>query len=167
MESGPVRMRPILMTVLATIFGLIPLALGLGEVSEIQAPMATMVIGELLVLTLLTLNIVPCVYTVCGMSIHMRLSTFIDCSNIVHRTVKFRDYNKNVLPACVLDNGGGIQYENIPCSPGKNRSASFRGQLSDFDPLFALCYLFGGLSMALLFQTALTFGDKMGIRKIF
>lgn len=62
-EAGPVRLRPILMTALATIFGLIPLALGLGEGSETQAPMATVVIGGLLVSTLLTLIIVPVVYT--------------------------------------------------------------------------------------------------------
>ncbi|MCL6634434.1 MAG: efflux RND transporter permease subunit [Peptococcaceae bacterium] len=61
--AGPVRLRPILMTALTTLFGLMPLALGLGEGAETQAPMATVVIGGLLVSTFLTLVIVPVVYT--------------------------------------------------------------------------------------------------------
>lgn len=62
-NAGPVRLRPILMTALTTLFGMLPLALGLGEGSETQAPMATVVIGGLLVSTFLTLVIVPVVYT--------------------------------------------------------------------------------------------------------
>ncbi len=61
--AGPVRLRPILMTALTTLFGLLPLALGLGEGTEVQAPMATVVFGGLLVSTFLTLIIVPVVYT--------------------------------------------------------------------------------------------------------
>ena len=63
LTAGPVRLRPILMTALCTVFGLIPLALGLGQGSETQAPMATVVIGGLLVSTFLTLIIIPVVYT--------------------------------------------------------------------------------------------------------
>lgn len=62
-QAGPVRLRPILMTALTTLFGLVPLALGIGEGAETQAPMATVVIGGLLVSTFLTLVIIPVVYT--------------------------------------------------------------------------------------------------------
>jgi len=64
LEAGPVRLRPILMTALTTIFALIPLSLGLGESSEAQAAMATVVIGGLTFSTFLTLVVVPVVYTI-------------------------------------------------------------------------------------------------------
>lgn len=57
------RVRPILMTALTTILGLIPLALGIGEGTEINQPMAIVVIGGLLTSTILTLFIVPIVYS--------------------------------------------------------------------------------------------------------
>ncbi|KIL45855.1 efflux RND transporter permease subunit [Jeotgalibacillus soli] len=57
------RLRPILMTALTTILGLIPLALGIGEGTEINQPMAITVIGGLLSSTLLTLYIVPIIYS--------------------------------------------------------------------------------------------------------
>ncbi|MFP4016987.1 MAG: efflux RND transporter permease subunit, partial [Halanaerobiales bacterium] len=63
LEAGPVRLRPILMTTLTTILALFPLALGIGEGSEIQAPMAVVVIGGLAVSTLLTLYLVPVLYS--------------------------------------------------------------------------------------------------------
>ncbi|MCL6478237.1 MAG: efflux RND transporter permease subunit, partial [Peptococcaceae bacterium] len=63
-QAGPVRLRPILMTALTTIFAMLPLALGMGEGTEMQAPMATVVIGGLLVSTVLTLVVVPVVYTI-------------------------------------------------------------------------------------------------------
>lgn len=56
------RMRPILMTALTTILGLVPLALGIGEGTEINQPMAIVVIGGLVSSTLLTLFIVPIIY---------------------------------------------------------------------------------------------------------
>lgn len=62
--AGPTRLRPVLMTALTTVLGLAPLALGIGEGAEIQAPMATVVIGGLLVSTILTLVLVPVVYTI-------------------------------------------------------------------------------------------------------
>ncbi len=62
-RAGPVRLRPILMTTLTTLFALVPLALGLGEGTQLQAPMATVVIGGLFVSTALTLVVVPVVYT--------------------------------------------------------------------------------------------------------
>ena len=56
-------MRPILMTSLATIFGMLPVALRIGRASEIRAPMAIVVIGGLLVSTFLTLVIIPVIYS--------------------------------------------------------------------------------------------------------
>ena len=63
LRAGEVRFRPILMTTSTTVLGLLPMALGLGEGSEIRAPMAITVIGGLLVSTLLTLVLIPVVYT--------------------------------------------------------------------------------------------------------
>lgn len=63
LEASPTRLRPILMTSLAAGFGMLPLALGLGEGSETQAPLATAVVGGLFTSTLLTLFVVPVVYT--------------------------------------------------------------------------------------------------------
>lgn len=63
LAAAPIRLRPILMTALTTILALLPLALGLGEGAEIQAPMAVVVIGGLTVATLLTLYVVPVLYS--------------------------------------------------------------------------------------------------------
>jgi HAE1 family hydrophobic/amphiphilic exporter-1 len=63
-QAGRVRMRPILMTSLTTIFGLLPMALGLGEGAELRTPMALTVIGGMITSTLLTLLVVPAVYAV-------------------------------------------------------------------------------------------------------
>jgi HAE1 family hydrophobic/amphiphilic exporter-1 len=61
--AGKVRLRPIMMTSLAMIFGMLPLALGHGEGSETRAPMAHAIIGGLITSTLLTLLVLPVVYT--------------------------------------------------------------------------------------------------------
>lgn len=58
------RLRPILMTTLTTILGMLPLALGLGEGAEIRAPMAITVIGGLMLSTLLTLVVIPAMYQI-------------------------------------------------------------------------------------------------------
>jgi len=63
LTAGPTRLRPILMTSLAAILGMMPLALGIGSGSELYVPLATAVIGGLMTSTLLTLFIVPTVYT--------------------------------------------------------------------------------------------------------
>lgn len=63
LNAGPTRLRPILMTTLTTVLGLVPMALGIGDGAEIQAPLATVVIGGLTLSTLLTLVIVPVIYT--------------------------------------------------------------------------------------------------------
>ncbi len=61
--AGRRRLRPILMTTLTTVLGLTPMALGVGEGSEIQSPMARVVIGGLITSTLTTLLFIPTVYT--------------------------------------------------------------------------------------------------------
>jgi hydrophobe/amphiphile efflux-1 (HAE1) family protein len=63
MDAGQVRLRPILMTTLAMIFGMLPMAIGMGEGSELQAPMGRAVIGGVITSTLLTLVVVPVAYT--------------------------------------------------------------------------------------------------------
>ena len=63
LEAGPVRLRPILMTTAAMIFGMLPVAIGMGEGAEVRAPMAICVIGGLITSTLLTLLVVPVVYS--------------------------------------------------------------------------------------------------------
>ena len=61
--AGRTRLRPILMTSGATILGLVPMALGIGEGAELQAPLARVVVGGLLASTMVTLVLVPTVYT--------------------------------------------------------------------------------------------------------
>ena len=63
-RAGRTRLRPILMTSLATILGLIPMAIGIGTGSETNMPLARAVIGGLLVSTFLTLLLIPTLYTV-------------------------------------------------------------------------------------------------------
>jgi HAE1 family hydrophobic/amphiphilic exporter-1 len=62
--AGPIRLRPILMTSLTTILGLIPITLGVGEGAELMAPMGSVVIGGLILSTMLTLVVVPVMYTI-------------------------------------------------------------------------------------------------------
>ncbi|HUV03706.1 MAG TPA: efflux RND transporter permease subunit [Armatimonadota bacterium] len=64
LEAGPTRLRPILMTTFAMIFGMLPTALKLGRGSEMRAPMAIAVIGGLIVSALLTLVVIPTLYTI-------------------------------------------------------------------------------------------------------
>ncbi|MCM8780762.1 MAG: efflux RND transporter permease subunit [Candidatus Omnitrophica bacterium] len=61
-EASRMRLRPIMLTSLTTVFGLIPLALGIGEGSELQAPLAITVMGGLLSSTFLTLVFIPCLF---------------------------------------------------------------------------------------------------------
>ena len=62
-KAGPTRLRPILMTTLAMIFGMLPIALATGPGAETRSPMAVCVIGGLITSTLLTLIVIPVVYT--------------------------------------------------------------------------------------------------------
>jgi HAE1 family hydrophobic/amphiphilic exporter-1 len=63
MEAGSARLRPILMTSLTTALGLLPMAMGFGQGSEVRTPMAITVIGGLVVSTMLTLVVIPVVYS--------------------------------------------------------------------------------------------------------
>jgi multidrug efflux pump subunit AcrB len=63
-EAGAIRLRPILMTSATTVFGMLPLAIGLGEGTEMMRPLAISVVGGLSMSTLLTLIVIPCVYLV-------------------------------------------------------------------------------------------------------
>jgi HAE1 family hydrophobic/amphiphilic exporter-1 len=62
--AGRTRLRPILMTSIATALGLVPMSLGIGEGSELQVPLARVVIGGLTTSLLITLVLVPTVYTI-------------------------------------------------------------------------------------------------------
>ncbi|MEW6584416.1 MAG: efflux RND transporter permease subunit [Nitrospirota bacterium] len=64
LEAGPVRLRPILMTTVAMVFGMMPIAIGIGEGAETRAPMAIATIGGLLSSLSLTLVVVPAVYDI-------------------------------------------------------------------------------------------------------
>jgi hydrophobe/amphiphile efflux-1 (HAE1) family protein len=63
LAAGQIRLRPILMTTSAMIFGMLPLAIGLGEGAEQQAPMGRAIIGGVITSTLLTLVVVPVIYS--------------------------------------------------------------------------------------------------------
>ncbi len=63
LEAGRVRLRPIIMTTVTTVLGLTPMALGIGRGADLRAPLAIAVIGGLVVATLLTLIVVPVVYS--------------------------------------------------------------------------------------------------------
>jgi multidrug efflux pump subunit AcrB len=63
LEAGKVRLRPVLMTALAMIIGMVPMALALGEAGSQNAPLGRAVIGGLLMATFVTLFIVPVVYS--------------------------------------------------------------------------------------------------------
>jgi HAE1 family hydrophobic/amphiphilic exporter-1 len=63
LQAAEIRLRPILMTTLAMVFGMMPLAIGTGEGAEQRAPLAHAVIGGVLASTLLTLLVVPVLYT--------------------------------------------------------------------------------------------------------
>lgn len=78
-RAGIRRLRPILMTTLTTVLALVPLAMGFGEGAEIRSPMAVAVIGGLLSSTVLTLLIIPVIYTIFEDMVHgiVRVFTFI------------------------------------------------------------------------------------------
>jgi multidrug efflux pump subunit AcrB len=63
-EAGAIRLRPILMTTTTTVLGMLPLAIGIGEGTELMRPLALAVVGGLSISTLLTLIVIPCAYLI-------------------------------------------------------------------------------------------------------
>jgi len=63
-EAPPVRLRPVLMTTISMVMGMTPVAIGLGRGSEWRSPMAVGVIGGLILSTMLTLLVIPCMYSI-------------------------------------------------------------------------------------------------------
>jgi multidrug efflux pump subunit AcrB len=63
LQAGLIRMRPIVMTTMAMVFGMLPLALALNDGGEIQAPMGRAIIGGVITSTVLTLVVVPVLYS--------------------------------------------------------------------------------------------------------
>jgi HAE1 family hydrophobic/amphiphilic exporter-1 len=61
--AGTLRLRPILMTTITTVLGLIPMSMGIGEGAELQAPLARVVVGGLVTSTMITLVVIPVIYT--------------------------------------------------------------------------------------------------------
>jgi hydrophobic/amphiphilic exporter-1 (mainly G- bacteria), HAE1 family len=76
LHAAPMRLRPILMTTLATIGGMLPIALGLETGSDTQAPLGTVVIGGLLVSTMLSLIVVPTLYLWVAKHVEPRMGGF-------------------------------------------------------------------------------------------
>ncbi|MCL6624896.1 MAG: efflux RND transporter permease subunit, partial [Fimbriimonadales bacterium] len=64
LQAGPTRLRPILMTTLALVLAMVPVALALGRGSEFRAPLGIVIIGGLTLSTLLTLFVIPASYTI-------------------------------------------------------------------------------------------------------
>lgn len=64
LQAGPTRLRPILMTTLTTVLGMLPIALGIGEGAEASSPMGIVVVGGLTTSTLITLVFVPVIYSI-------------------------------------------------------------------------------------------------------
>ncbi|MCP5116509.1 MAG: efflux RND transporter permease subunit, partial [bacterium] len=64
LQAGRNRLRPILMTTITTVLGLLPMSLGIGEGGELQAPLARVVIGGLVTSTMITLVFIPVVYMI-------------------------------------------------------------------------------------------------------
>jgi HAE1 family hydrophobic/amphiphilic exporter-1 len=77
LTAGRIRLRPIIMTTVAMIFGMLPLAFAIGEGAEQRAPMARAVIGGLLTSTMLTLFVVPVVYTLLDDMVKMRVRSLL------------------------------------------------------------------------------------------
>jgi hydrophobic/amphiphilic exporter-1 (mainly G- bacteria), HAE1 family len=86
-QAGGARLRPILMTTMALVFGMMPLALGIEEGSEIYVGMATVIIGGMLSSTFLSLLVVPCMYTF-----------FDDFQTLLMRLARWRPFSRRRIP---------------------------------------------------------------------
>jgi HAE1 family hydrophobic/amphiphilic exporter-1 len=85
LEAGPVRLRPILMTTIAMIAGMVPVALARGDGAETRVPMAVAIIGGLVSSTVLTLGVVPVVYSLVE-SVRRRVSAWLGVPVAVEET---------------------------------------------------------------------------------
>ncbi|HEY0380767.1 MAG TPA: efflux RND transporter permease subunit [Candidatus Elarobacter sp.] len=74
MQAGPMRLRPILMTTLATLGGMLPIAIGLEQGAQTQAPLGTVVIGGLITSTMLSLIVVPTIYLLVARHVEPRFA---------------------------------------------------------------------------------------------
>jgi len=83
-EAGRIRFRPILMTALAMILGMLPMALALGSGSEQNAPLGRAVIGGLLVATLMTLFVVPAIYSIFGRKLKGKRERDAEIESMTH-----------------------------------------------------------------------------------
>ena len=63
LKAGSIRLRPILMTSMATIMGILPIAIGFGEAGESRRPLGVVAVGGMMTSTLLTLFVIPVIYT--------------------------------------------------------------------------------------------------------
>ncbi len=104
-DAGSIRFRPILMTTLTTVCGMLPLAIGMGEGSELMRPLAIAVVGGLLVSMFLTLFVVPSLYLI--------IDTF---SEWLKRILTGSEKTANLEPA-VVTNGGPPEYADPPKAP--------------------------------------------------
>ena len=91
LTAARVRLRPIIMTTVAMIFGMVPLAMALGEGSEQRAPMGRAVIGGLITSTLLTLFVVPVVYTLLDDFVNRLRRGRASRASVVHRPPLVRE----------------------------------------------------------------------------
>ena len=90
-EAATIRLRPILMTSFATIFGILPIAIGLGAGAESRQPLGLVVVGGMLFSTFLTLVVVPVVYTL--------LTRFTTSKETVEQTKEKKDFAIEPVPA--------------------------------------------------------------------
>ncbi len=129
-EAGRRRLRPILMTALTTMLGLLPLALGMGEGGEAQAPMARVVIGGLLSSTLITLIFVPVMYSVFEGGLRRKRaarawhSTAASATACQHQSKRNRKWSSPARPAACRRRAGGCvqQCIGIPVALGHNKA---------------------------------------------
>jgi hypothetical protein len=133
MEAGQVRLRPILMTTLAMIFGMLPMAIGMGEGGETQAPMGRAVIGGVITSTLLTLVVVPVAYTYLD-SLGKRAARWFKRGHEEEwwnsRRSKDRQLSHSVVPA-----QAGTVHRTVPAElpePQRHIFGSFYGILHGF-----------------------------------
>jgi HAE1 family hydrophobic/amphiphilic exporter-1 len=90
-QAGSARLRPILMTTMALVCGMMPLALKLEEGSEIYVGMATVIIGGMLSSTFLSLLVVPCMYTY-----------FDDFQRLIARLIRWRPFRRRRAPVSTI-----------------------------------------------------------------